>query len=207
MTIILLIRHGENDSIGKVLAGRTPGIHLNQKGKDQAERLADFLQKISLRAIYSSPLERACETAYPTSRLLNLPVITREGLLETDFGAWQGKPFSELRKDREWKNIKKISNNLQFPGGESIQDVQNRIVKEMSFICKEHQTKDVIACFTHSDVIRLGLAYYLNMPLNHYHHLTLDTASISTIDFRKDYTKIIHINHCLDDDKIRQAFN
>ena len=92
VTNVLLIRHGENDWVGTDrLAGRTPGVHLNEKGRNQAQALADTLATQPIAAIYSSPLERCRETAQPTADALGLPVQIYEHVLEADYGEWQGQ--------------------------------------------------------------------------------------------------------------------
>src|SRR5262245_8781212 len=90
-TYLLLIRHGENDWVGKNrLAGRTNGVHLNDKGREQSSQLADLLKNQPISAIYSSPLERCLQTAEAIAGALSLPVYHEAGLLEVDYGEWQG---------------------------------------------------------------------------------------------------------------------
>src|SRR5512136_2205333 len=106
MTIFLLIRHGETDYNKKsLLPGRLPGVHLNQKGRQQAQALADNLAKAPIMAIYSSPLDRTLETAEPLARLLKLDVIPMAGLLETDCGEWQGLSLKKLRRQKIWQVV------------------------------------------------------------------------------------------------------
>ena len=101
MTVILFIRHGENDYVKKGrLAGRLPGVHLNKKGQMQAQAVADRLCKVPIKAVYSSPLERTMETAEPLAKALGLEVIQRPGLVELDFGEWQDKKLKGLSRLR-----------------------------------------------------------------------------------------------------------
>ena len=90
MTIILLIRHGENDWVGKKLAGRLPGVHLNQNGLNQAQAVAATLHNLPIKAIYSSPLERAMETAQPLALVKKMEITICDNLSEINFGDWQG---------------------------------------------------------------------------------------------------------------------
>ncbi len=101
MTTVLLIRHGENNMVGKRLAGRLPGVHLNKKGREQAEQLAEVLCKAPIKAIYSSPLERAVETAEPLAKLLNLEILPAPGLVELAYGDWQGKTLKQFGRASE----------------------------------------------------------------------------------------------------------
>jgi len=118
MTILLLIRHGENDLVGKQLAGRLPDIHLNTNGQDQALNIAKHLKDTSICEIHSSPLERALETAMPLSGVINIPIIKNENLIEIDYGEWQGKKLQELYKLQKWNNLINNAKSFSFPGGE-----------------------------------------------------------------------------------------
>ncbi len=182
MTTILLIRHGENEFVttGR-LAGRLPGVHLNDKGKEQAQTLAKVLAKAPIKAIYSSPLERCVETAQPLANAQSLDVIPREGLLEIDFGTWQDKTLKSLRRRKLWKTVQSNPSRMKFPEGETFLDAQTRIVQEIEALRNLHSSKEIIACFAHSDVIRLALAYFVGTPLDLFQRIVVSPASISTI--------------------------
>ena len=105
MAIILLIRHGENDWVGKKLAGRLPGVHLNQNGLNQAKGLAATLQNLPIKAIYSSPLERAMETAQPLADVKKMEISICENLSEINFGGWQGKSIKQMRSLKLWESV------------------------------------------------------------------------------------------------------
>ncbi len=118
MAVFLLIRHGENDWVknGK-LAGRTPGVHLNERGQAQAERLAEELASTTIKAVYSSPLERAVETAEPVARQKGLEIQVHPDLIEIDFGRWTGKDLKDLRHGRQWKIVQGSPASFTFPVG------------------------------------------------------------------------------------------
>ena len=181
MTSILLIRHGENDFVGKRLAGHLPGVHLNEKGRKQAELVAGALRDAPIKAIYSSPLERAVETAEPLAAALNLPVTIHPGLTELDFGTWQGKTMRQMHRMKAWKTVMEKASEMRFPQGESYGEVQARMVKAIEEIKSTREKNDLVACFSHCDSIRLLLAHYLDMPLDEFHRLNIDTASISLL--------------------------
>ena len=127
MPIFLLIRHGETDYNKKMhLPGRLPNVHLNKKGIQQAQILANMLARAPIKAIYSSPLDRTLETAAPLASLLKLEVIPTPGLLETDCGEWQGQSVKKLRRQKVWKSVQQHPSLFHFPGGESIVDCQHR---------------------------------------------------------------------------------
>ena len=194
MTTLLLIRHGENDWVGKALAGRTPGVHLNEKGRQQAAALAAALGKAPLKAIYSSPLERAVETAQPLAAALGLEVQVRPGLIEVDYGEFCGKTIKQVSRRKLWKEVMANPAGVRFPGGESFVEIQTRVAAELEAIHALHAEQDVVACFTHGDVIRLAAAHYLQMPLNAYHRLQAGTTSITVIVRVKDQVFVPHIN-------------
>ena len=120
MPTLLLIRHGDNEFIARnKLAGRLPGVHLNEKGRQQAEVLAQLLLKAPLRAIYSSPMERAVETAQPLAAALGLEVQIRPQLIELNYGNWQGRTFKQLARIKLWKEVQNNPVGVRFPGGET----------------------------------------------------------------------------------------
>src|SRR5688572_27182104 len=106
MPILLLIRHGENDYVktGK-MAGRIPGVHLNERGQKQAQALSEALKDVPLKAIYSSPLERTMETAAPIASSHKLKIIKEPGLMDADIGKWQGKSWRLLSLTKVWRIV------------------------------------------------------------------------------------------------------
>ena len=194
MAFIFLIRHGENDWVGKMLAGRLPDVHLNQKGQEQASQLADTLKSLPFNAIYSSPLERAMETALPLADIKQIEINVCNNLSEVNFGDWQGKTIKQLRKLKLWKTVQNSPSQMRFPGGESFIDAQNRLVGCINQISESHEPTDLVACFSHSDSIRLTVAYYLNMPLDSFQRINISTASISVLLLTKDQVSLPFIN-------------
>src|SRR5688572_33343777 len=115
VTTFLLIRHGSTDWVGKALAGRLPGVSLDAAGRNQAQELADRLDERGIAAIYSSPLERARETAMPLAKRLDLPIELREAFTEIDFGAWQGRKIADLDHDPHWKRFNQLRGSTDAP--------------------------------------------------------------------------------------------
>lgn len=182
MPFFLLIRHGENDYVktGK-LAGRLPDVHLNERGRQQAEDLARALADVPIRAIYSSPLERARETAQPLADRLGLEVQIRPGLIETGVGDWAGQELKALRKLPAWKLVQETPSRFRFPQGESFAETQLRIVTEIEALSRLHGAEEIVACFSHADPIKLATAYYLGMPLDHFQRLACETGSVTAL--------------------------
>jgi probable phosphomutase (TIGR03848 family) len=180
MPLLLLIRHGENDytKTGK-LAGHIPEVYLNEKGQKQAAELAEALANVPIKAVYSSPLERARETAASLAEKLGLTVEIRPGLVETSIGEWAGQELKTLRKLPEWKIVQSAPSRFRFPGGESFAECQARMVSEIEAIVKTHKDDEIIAVISHADPIKLASAYYLGMPLDHFQRLGCETASVT----------------------------
>ena len=198
MPTILLIRHGENDYVATGrLAGRLPGILLNENGKKQAGEIADKFGKAPIKGIYSSPLERCVETAQPLADRLNFPVVLREGLLEIDFGGWQDRTLKQLRRRKLWNTVQNNPARMQFPDGETFVEAQCRIVKELETLGKDHRPKDLIACFSHSDLIRLAVAYYIGTPLDLFQRIAIFPGSVSTLHIGESGVRVINVNQSI----------
>lgn len=194
MPTLLLIRHGETDLVGRKLAGRLPQVHLNEKGRQQALAVAQALVQTPLKAIYSSPMERAVETAMPLAAARRMPVQIRPGLVELDYGAWQGRSFKQLHRIKLWKDVLENPANVRFPNGESFVEAQQRVVAELEEIAALHAEGDLVACFTHADVVRLAAAHYLQMPLNAFQRLSINPASLTMLARIKNQARLPHIN-------------
>jgi probable phosphoglycerate mutase len=182
-TIVLLIRHAMNDWVktGR-LAGRTPEVHLNVLGEDQAQRLAERLADYPIRAVYSSPLERAQETAAALAGRMDLPVQISDGIGEVDFGAWTGEKLEDLAKSPEWKIVQGRPSAMRFPKGESIRQMQHRVVNEIERLAAAHEN-EMIVIVSHADVIKAALSHYLGLHLDQFQRLMVGTASLSTLVF------------------------
>ena len=195
MPIFLLIRHGETDYNKKMkIAGRMPDVHLNKRGRQQAETLADKLARIPIKAIYASPLERTVETATPLAQALKLEVIPLPGLLETECGEWQDQSIKKLRRLKVWQNLQQSPSLFRFPNGESVLECQHRMVQVLEALRQSHEPQDVVACFSHSDPIKMLVAYYLGMPLDNFQRLSISTASITVLHISESGSHLMMLN-------------
>ena len=182
MPLLLLIRHGENEFTKKhKLAGRLPGVYLNDLGLKQAKALGEALTKVPIKAVYASPLERAMETAKPIAKSAGIRIKKDKGLLETDVGNWEGKSLKRLYRYKHWKVVQHAPSRAQFPNGESFYECQARVVRTIDNILSKHQQKDIIACVFHADPIKLAVAHYLGLPLDQFQRLGCDTGSVSVL--------------------------
>ena len=196
MPIILLIRHGENDYVKKNrLAGRLSGVHLNPHGQEQARALAEKLASLPIKAIYSSPLERAMETAVPTAQAFGLEVQQRDGLIEVDFGDWQDQRLKALSRTKLWKVVQSFPSRMRFPGGEMFADAQHRICREIEAIAGQYEPKDMVVCVTHSDPIKLAIAYFIGLPLDMFQRLSVAPASISALYLGEGESRLLSLNN------------
>jgi len=196
MAVILLVRHGENDYVKKgLMAGRLPGVHLNKNGQKQAQALADKLVGAPVKAIYSSPLERAMETAEPIARILSLDIMPRPGLIEIDIGEWQDQKLKGLRRQKIWKIVSSAPSRMKFPGGETFAEAQIRICKEIDMLSRQYEPKDLVICVSHADPIRLAVAYFLGLPLDLFQRLSIAPASISVLDLGEMGSRLLTLNY------------
>jgi probable phosphomutase (TIGR03848 family) len=196
MPLLLLIRHGENDFVktGK-MAGRIPGVHLNEKGQKQAQALGEALKEVPIKAVYSSPLERAMQTARPIAESHGLTIIQEPDLMDTDVGKWQGKSLKMLRLTNAWKIVQQAPSRFRFPEGESFTEAQTRYVSALERIVqKYHKPRDIVAVIFHADPIKLVVSHLLGMPLDHFQRLSCDTGSMTALYVSESGANLIKLN-------------
>ena len=196
MPLLLLIRHGENDFVktGK-LPGHTPGVHLNERGQKQAQALGEALKNVPIKAIYSSPLERAMETAEPIAAPHHLSIIQEPAFVDANVGKWQGKSLKSLRLTNAWRVVQHSPSRFTFPEGESFIDLQSRIIKALEGIVKKHnKPKDILAVVFHADPIKLAISHFLGLPLDHFQRLSADTGSVSALYVSEMGANLIKLN-------------
>ena len=193
MTTLFLVRHAAHDLLGRVLTGRMPGVFLGESGRKQSEGLAERLSRESVVAVYSSPLDRARETAAPIAARFPLPVEREEGLTDIDFGAWSGATFEALEQEPRWKAWNASRTTNRPPGGESMLDVQCRAVAALERVCASHPDGGAVLV-SHADVIKSVIAHYLGLALDAIGRFEISPASISTIVVGAWGAKILAVN-------------
>jgi probable phosphomutase (TIGR03848 family) len=194
MMNLLLIRHALNNWVGEKLAGWTPGVHLNDQGHAQAQGLAQRLAEMPLVAIYSSPLERAMETAQPLAEACGLTIQVREGLGEVRVGEWTGRTLDEVKKEKLWPVVQVYPGGARFPGGESLRETQARMVAELDTIRDAHPNQTV-AVVSHADPIKLAAAHYVGLPLDLFQRLTISPASVTAFSFTPYGPRLVCLNY------------
>lgn len=194
MNRLLLIRHALNDWVGKRVAGWTPGISLNEEGRRQAERLAEWLEPVPLEAVYSSPLERAIETAEPIAGAHGLDVRLRESLGETNYGQLNGKPVEEILKTDTWEKFRASPSRTRFPGAETLYEVQVRVAAELEQLLVAHPEGNV-AVVSHADPIRVAVAYFVGLPLDLVGRIWVSPASVTILRFDEWGPRLRSLSH------------
>jgi probable phosphoglycerate mutase len=182
MTQILLIRHATNDFVktGK-LAGWTPGVHLNDEGKAQAEALGKRLADAPIQHIYSSPLERTMETAEAIRQHHpQLTIVTNTEIGEVQYGDWQGQAVAALTKRKMWHVIQEYPSRASFPNGETMRAVQTRAVNAIETLAATHP-RQLVAVVSHADLIKMVMAHYLGTHLDNFQRIVIAPASISSL--------------------------
>jgi len=194
MNRLLLIRHAMNDWVGKRVAGWTPGISLNEEGQTQAARLAEWLQSVPLEAIYSSPLERAVETADPIAISHGLDIEIRDSIGESRYGELDGKRIEEIFKSELWEQWLRHPSRTRFPGAETTYEVQVRVVAALEQILQDHPEGN-IAVVSHADPVRVAVAHYIGLPLDLVGRLWVSPASVTTMRFDEWGPRLTHLSH------------
>lgn len=197
MTVILL-RHGESTSnVAHMLSGRSPGVELTERGREQAAALVERLAPL-IDAIVRSPMLRCEQTVTPTAEKAGLVPIVDDRLAEVDYGDWTGRPLSELLQEPLWKVVQRHASGAVFPGGEGLADVQYRAVQAVREhdrrLARQFQRDVVWVACTHGDVIKSVLADALGIHLDGFQRLGVAPASLSVIRYTPTGPYVMHVN-------------
>ncbi|MCA2242962.1 MSMEG_4193 family putative phosphomutase [Mycobacterium sp. WUMAC-067] len=199
MTVILL-RHGRSSSnTAGILAGRSEGVDLDDKGREQAAGLIDRIGDLPIRELITSPLLRCRRTLEPLADALCLTPLVEDRLAEVDYGEWTGRKIGELVSEPLWKVVQAHPSAAVFPGGEGLAQVQARAVAAV----REHDRRLAaahggdalwVAC-THGDVIKAVIADAYGVHLDGFQRVTADPASVSVIRYTELRPFVLHVNH------------
>jgi probable phosphomutase (TIGR03848 family) len=199
MSTLLLLRHGLTAMTGPVLAGRTPGVHLDERGRKQAESVAARIAVLPLTAIVTSPLDRCLETAgfvqqaqAAAGRAIELEVDRR--IVECDYGEWTGKPLKELARDAVWKTVQTQPSAARFPGGESLSEVSARAVAAVRDLDARLPGDAVWVACSHGDVIKAILADALGLHLDQFQRIVVDPCSVSVVRYTESRPYVLRSN-------------
>ena len=201
MPTLVLVRHGRTAANATgVLAGRSPRVHLDDTGRDQAERVGARLAGVPLVRVVSSPLERTLETARAiVGAQAGRPRVRRDrGLVECGYGAWTGRPLKELAKETLWRTVQAHPSAVTFPEGESLADMQHRAVgavrRHDAQVADEDAADSVWVAVSHGDVIKAVLADALGLHLDQFQRIVVDPASVSVVRYTAHRPFVLHVN-------------
>ena len=185
MTEIILVRHGETEwNVAEIFRGRVD-IELNETGIRQANLLAEYLNHVELDAVYSSPLKRALKTAQAIASYHNLETQVAPGLIDFDYGRWQGLPHQEVRDKykelyTEWTNH---PHQVRMPDGESLDDVRRRTMAVVDNILAKYKGK--VALVSHRVVNKVLICALLGLDNSHFWNIRQDTCGITSFIYQK----------------------
>ncbi|WP_200956382.1 histidine phosphatase family protein [Nocardioides sp. Soil777] len=201
MATVILVRHGRTTANATgVLAGRLPGVRLDDRGTEQAVATADRLAPVRLVAAVSSPLERCKQTTRAITRAQagDLAITTERRLSECDYGEWQGRELKDLAKEPLWKVVQGQPSAAAFPGGESMRAMQDRAVEAVRrhdrLVEAEHGPGAVWLAVSHGDVIKAILADALGTHLDLFQRIQVDPASVSIVRYTESRPYVLGTN-------------
>ena len=194
MTTVLLVRHGLTAMTGPVLAGWTPGVHLDDRGREQAAALGERLLPVPVSAVAASPLERCQETAGALVAGRDVAVETDERLGECRYGDWTGQELKKLAKDPLWKVVQAHPSAAAFPGGEALRETQARAVAAV----REHNDRlgadATWIVVSHGDVIKSIVADALGLHLDLFQRIQVDPCSLTVIRYTELRPFVVRLN-------------
>jgi probable phosphomutase (TIGR03848 family) len=201
---VLLVRHGHSSANGEgILAGRLPGIHLTERGREQAAQLADRFADLPVARVVSSPLERCLETAVPLAAAVGVVVTVDDDLQECAYGAWTGRPISDLAKDPLWATVQDDPESARFPdddryAAESLRDMSDRVVaavrRHEAEVKQASGDSALWVAVTHGDLLKAVLADATGAGLARFQRYTADPASVSVVRYGGRHTFLLTAN-------------
>ena len=198
-TLVLMVRHGQTPTTGAVLPGRAKGLHLGDKGIEQARVAGERIGALgNIKAVYASPMERTQETAAPIAKACRLRVRTHKGLIECDFGEWTGKKLANLRKLPEWRTVQRYPSGFRFPKGESFSEMQTRMVDAIGELVAKHPGEAIVAV-SHADTIKAAVASAMGTHLDLFQRIVVSPCSVTAIMYTADGPIVLAVNSTGDD--------
>ncbi|MDQ2883902.1 MAG: MSMEG_4193 family putative phosphomutase [Actinomycetota bacterium] len=204
MGTVILLRHGRStaNSAG-VLAGRAPGVTLDEDGLAQAQALVERLAQLPLAAVVSSPLQRCRETVAPLAQARALEVSVDDRFVEVDYGEWTGRELRKLGKEPLWKVVQAHPSAAVFPGGEGLAALQARAVAAVrewdAKLVAEHGPEVLWLVCSHGDVIKAVLADALGVHLDGFQRIVANPCSVSVVTYTETRPFVQRVNDCGDD--------
>ncbi len=196
MGSIIFLRHGQaKNNTERVLAGRTPGVPLTEEGVEQSEKAAKFLEEMNISAIYSSPIERAKNTAEIVGKHISIDVKIDDRLIELDMGKFTGKPYDEIFSSHGNVFMKFYRGELEIAhnGVETFEQVKKRIRDMVDHVIDNHPDENVVLV-THMDPIKAMLSTVVSFSPENLYELIIPNASLNIFREYKRKFSISGIN-------------
>jgi probable phosphomutase (TIGR03848 family) len=199
VTTLILLRHGRSSAnVAGVLAGRSPGVELDETGRAQAEKVVGRLSGVPLAGIVSSPMLRCEQTVAPLAAERELTPVTEPDLAEVDYGSWTGQAIKDLTSEPLWKVVQAHPSAAVFPDGEGLAGMQARAVAAIrrhdARIAAEHGPQAVWVACSHGDVIKAVVADALACHLDNFQRIVVDTCSISVVHYTETRPFVARVN-------------
>lgn len=180
-TKLVLVRHAVTEQTGPMLTGRAPGVDLSEDGRRQAKGLGERFSRIPLAAVYASPIERTAQTAAAIADHHQLDVRELPGVIEADYGDWTGGKLADLAKTDLWKTVQRAPSRARFPGGESLAEMQARMVTALEVVVADH-AGEVVVVVSHADPIKAAIAHFTGLHLDLFQRLVVSPASVTVFE-------------------------
>lgn len=192
-TTLVLVRHAVTAQTGPLLSGRAPGIALSETGVRQAEDAGARLAALPVRAVYASPIERTRQTAQHIADHHGLEVQELEGVIEADYGEWTGGKIADLAKTDLWKTVQVIPSRARFPNGESIAEMQSRMVVALETVVATHPG-ELIVVVSHADPIKAAIAHFTGVHLDLFQRIVVSPASVTVFQLGPHGSVLVKCN-------------
>ena len=181
VTKLVLARHAVTPQTGPMLTGRAPGVDLSDRGREQAAALGERLAGLPVAVVYASPIERTMQTAAAVAQHHGLEVRELPGVLEADYGEWTGGTIAELAKTDLWRTVQRAPSRARFPSGESLAEMQTRMVSALEAVVADHPG-ELVVVVSHADPIKAAIAHYTGMHLDLFQRIVVSPASVTVFE-------------------------
>ena len=192
-TRLVLARHAVTAQTGPMLSGRAPGIDLSDKGREQAKALGERLAGLPVAVVYASPIERTTQTAEAVAQHHGLTVQALPGVIEADYGEWTGGQLSDLAKTDLWKTVQRAPSRARFPGGESLAEMQSRMVTALEAVVVQHPG-ELVVVVSHADPIKAAIAHYTGVHLDLFQRIVVSPASVTVFELTAHGAAMVKCN-------------
>jgi probable phosphoglycerate mutase len=192
-TRLVLVRHAVTAQTGPMLSGRAPGIDLSDTGREQAKRLGERLANLPVSVVYASPIERTTQTAAAVAEHHGLDVQALPGVIEADYGEWTGGKLADLAKTDLWKVVQRAPSRARFPGGESLAEMQSRMIVALEEVVVRHRG-ELVVVVSHADPIKAAIAHYTGVHLDLFQRIVVSPASVTVFELGEHGAAMLKCN-------------